>query len=69
MSSANQNQIKIVNGQYILKKRISSGSFGVVYLGQDIRSKEYVAIKVERSSSEEVSSLDREVIMFGPLLR
>lgn len=54
--------LKIINGQYKLKKRISSGSFGDVYLSQDIRSKEYQAVKIERQQDEEVSSVDREVV-------
>jgi len=33
-----------------------------VYLGQDIKTKDYVAIKIEKSLEDEVKSLDREVI-------
>jgi hypothetical protein len=32
-SSANPQSGKIINNQFITKKRISAGSFGVVYLG------------------------------------
>lgn len=37
-----------INEQYVLKKKVSQGSFGVVYVGQDVLTKQYVAIKVEK---------------------
>lgn len=45
----------------MVKKKISAGSFGVVFLGYDKNSKEEVAIKLEKEDNEEVKSLDREV--------
>ena len=38
---------KIINNKYILLDKIGSGCFGSIYKGQNIRTKEYVAIKVE----------------------
>ena len=61
MSMVNHNHPKVINGQYLLKKRISSGSFGDVYLSQDLKSKDFYAVKIERHQDEEVSSVDREV--------
>ena len=37
----------IINNKYTLLKKLGSGSFGSIYKGQNIRTKEYVAIKVE----------------------
>jgi serine/threonine protein kinase len=51
----------LFNNLYLGKKKISSGSFGVVYLGQNVRSKEYCAIKVEKSAVDDLLSLEREV--------
>jgi len=36
-----------INKKYIILDKIGSGSFGSIYKGQNIRTKEYVAIKVE----------------------
>lgn len=58
---------KIFNNQYVVKKKISSGSFGVVFIGFDIISKQDVAIKVEKEENEEVKSLDREVEVLNRL--
>lgn len=44
-----------------MKKKISSGSFGVVFIGVDKNTKEEVAIKLEKEDNEEVKSLEREV--------
>lgn len=52
---------RIFNNQFLVKKKISSGSFGVVFLGLDKIGKEEVAIKVEKEDNEEVKSLEREV--------
>ncbi|CAD8142709.1 unnamed protein product [Paramecium octaurelia] len=54
-------QQKIFNNQFVVKKRISSGSFGVVYQGFDLHSQELVAIKVEKLEVDELLSLDREI--------
>ena len=37
----------IVGGHFSLKKRIGAGSFGEIYLGEDIQTKQEVAIKLE----------------------
>ncbi|CAD8047005.1 unnamed protein product [Paramecium sonneborni] len=52
---------QIFNNQFVIKKRISSGSFGVVYQGFDLRSTENVAIKVEKQEIDDLFSLDREI--------
>ncbi|CAD8153908.1 unnamed protein product [Paramecium pentaurelia] len=61
MNPQQQSKTKVFNNQYSIVKKLSSGSFGVVFLGQDIISKQDVAIKVEKEENEEVKSLDREV--------
>lgn len=58
---------KVFNKQYEVIKKISSGSFGVVFLGYDnIRSVD-VAIKVEKEENEDVKSLEREVAVLKKL--
>jgi serine/threonine protein kinase len=37
----------MINNKYIIINKIGSGSFGLIYKGQNVRTKEYVAIKVE----------------------
>lgn len=44
--------MNIINNKYILLERIDSGSFGTIYKGQNIRTKENVAIKVEPVNGE-----------------
>ncbi|CAD8072850.1 unnamed protein product [Paramecium primaurelia] len=61
MNQQQQSKTKVFNNQYSIVKKLSSGSFGVVFLGQDIISKQEVAIKVEKEENEEVKSLEREV--------
>jgi serine/threonine protein kinase len=51
----------VFNGRFVVKKKISSGSFGVVFLGMDKTTKDEVAIKLEKEDNEEVKSLEREV--------
>ncbi|CAD8098732.1 unnamed protein product [Paramecium sonneborni] len=53
------NNQKIINSTFITKKRVSAGSFGVVYQGQDINTRNLVAIKIDKESKED-SSLLRE---------
>ncbi|CAD8068235.1 unnamed protein product [Paramecium primaurelia] len=53
------NNQKIINNVYITKKRVSAGSFGVVYQGQDINTRNFVAIKIDKENKED-SSLLRE---------
>ncbi|CAD8092181.1 unnamed protein product [Paramecium primaurelia] len=51
----------IFNGIYVVQKKISSGSFGVVLLGHDKEKNVDVAIKIEKEENEDVRSLEREV--------
>jgi serine/threonine protein kinase len=37
----------LINNKYVLLNKIGSGSFGFIYKGQNVRTKEFVAIKVE----------------------
>jgi len=39
--------MNLINNKYILLEQIGEGSFGSIYKGQNTRTKEYVAIKVE----------------------
>ena len=39
--------MELINKKYILLDNIGSGCFGSIYKGQNIRTKEYVAIKIE----------------------
>ena len=48
----NQNNLNLINNKYILISVIGSGSFGTIYKGQNIRTKELVAIKVEPIKKE-----------------
>jgi serine/threonine protein kinase len=42
-----QNNRTIINRKYVLLEQIGSGSFGFIYKGENVRTKEKVAIKVE----------------------
>lgn len=42
----------MINKKYLILHKIGSGTFGTVFKGQNIRTKEYVAIKVEKISDE-----------------
>jgi serine/threonine protein kinase len=44
--------MELINNKYILINKIGSGSFGSIYKGQNIRTKEFVAIKVEAIQHE-----------------
>jgi len=39
--------MNLINNKYILIHKIGSGSFGSIFKGQNTRTKEYVAIKIE----------------------
>jgi len=39
--------MNLINNKYLLLEKIGEGSFGSIYRGQNIRSKEYVAVKIE----------------------
>jgi casein kinase I family protein HRR25 len=42
--------MELINKKYLIISKIGSGSFGTIYKGQNIRTNELVAIKVERIS-------------------
>jgi len=42
----------LINNKYTILEKIGSGSFGCIYKGENIRTKEWVAIKVEPIKSE-----------------
>jgi casein kinase I family protein HRR25 len=44
--------MEIINKKYKILNRIGEGSFGSIYKGQNIRTREFVAIKVESIKSE-----------------
>jgi casein kinase I family protein HRR25 len=44
--------MELINKKYKILNKLGSGSFGSIYKGQNIRTKEYVAIKVERINDE-----------------
>jgi casein kinase I family protein HRR25 len=44
--------MKIINKKYTLLEKIGEGSFGSIYRGQHIRTREYVAIKIEPIKNE-----------------
>jgi serine/threonine protein kinase len=44
--------MELINKKYKIINRIGSGSFGTIFRGQNIRTNEYVAIKVEKISDE-----------------
>ncbi|CAK65618.1 unnamed protein product (macronuclear) [Paramecium tetraurelia] len=48
----------MINDKFLIKKKISQGSFGVVYVGQDVQTNQYVAIKIEKN--DQGSSLEKE---------
>ncbi|CAD8096335.1 unnamed protein product [Paramecium primaurelia] len=60
-------QNRIFKNQFTVQRKLSAGSFGIVYLGLDQNTKQEVAIKVEREENEDVRSLDREVQIFKHL--
>lgn len=44
--------MELINKKYLLLDKIGSGCFGSIYKGQNVRTKEYVAIKVEPTELE-----------------
>jgi len=44
--------MKLINNKYHILEKLGSGSFGSIYKGENIRTKEIVAIKVEPISNE-----------------
>ncbi|CAD8070562.1 unnamed protein product [Paramecium sonneborni] len=58
------NQIQlgdVIDNQYEIIKKISQGSFGIVYFGKCMKRKKNVAIKVEKQEMASYSSLNREI--------
>jgi len=55
--------LNLINNKYIILNEIGSGSFGTIYKGQNIRTKEPVAIKVE-SIKNEIKLLKNESIIY-----
>lgn len=53
----------IINNKYTLLNKLGSGSFGSIYKGQNIRTKEYVAIKVE-PINDNLNLLKNESIIY-----
>ncbi|CAD8120877.1 unnamed protein product [Paramecium sonneborni] len=60
-------QNRIFNNQFVVQRKLSAGSFGVVFVGLDQNSKQEVAIKVEKEENEDVRSFEREVQIFKHL--
>jgi casein kinase 1 epsilon len=55
--------METINNKYILLDKIGSGCFGSIYKGQNIRTKEYVAIKVEHITHD-LKLLKNESIIY-----
>ncbi|CAD8142911.1 unnamed protein product [Paramecium octaurelia] len=55
-----QKELKVFNNQFVVLKKLSSGSFGVVFQGEDKKTSEQIALKIEKEESDEAKSLDRE---------
>ncbi|CAD8109159.1 unnamed protein product [Paramecium sonneborni] len=57
----------IIDNQYEIIKKLSQGSFGIVFYGKCIKTKKGVAIKVEKKEMSSFGSLIREVEMLSKL--
>jgi serine/threonine protein kinase len=55
-----------INNKYIIIKKIGEGSFGTIFKGQNLRTREYVAIKVE-SIRKGTKLLKNESIIYNYL--
>lgn len=62
-----ESQSLIFNKRFQVKKRISSGSFGVVFACQDLHTKEYVALKIEKKETSKFMSLQKEIAILEHL--
>ncbi|KAM3142362.1 hypothetical protein pb186bvf_005519 [Paramecium bursaria] len=58
---------RVFNNQFQIVKKLSSGSFGVVFLGLDLQTQQEVAIKIEKEENEDIRSLEREVAILKKL--
>ncbi|CAD8114924.1 unnamed protein product [Paramecium sonneborni] len=54
-----------INNQYKLIKKLSQGSYGIVYEGENIPNKNIVAIKIEKKDKPQ--TLEREVLVLSRL--
>ena len=54
---------KIVGNKYQIEKRLGNGSFGSIYQGFNIRTREKIAIKIESNQSD-IKSLKNEVRIY-----
>ncbi|KAM3144750.1 hypothetical protein pb186bvf_003059 [Paramecium bursaria] len=66
-NNTSQRELKVFNNQFIVRKKLSSGSFGVVFQGEDKLTGELIALKIEKEDNEEARSLDRESHMLSRL--
>ena len=57
----------IIGNKYELIKKINKGSFGALYQAKNIRTRELVAIKVEKRSESEVNTLKYEANVYNYL--
>ena len=46
---------KLIANKYLIKTKIGNGKFGIVYCAENIKTKEFVAIKTEDSRTESKS--------------
>lgn len=53
----------LINKKYLLLEKIGEGSFGFIYKGQNIRTNEFVAIKIEKIDCD-TKILKREAIIY-----
>ncbi|CAD8200475.1 unnamed protein product [Paramecium pentaurelia] len=57
----------IIDNQYEIIKRLSQGSFGIVFYGKSIKTNKGVAIKVEKNEMASFGTLVREIEMLSKL--
>jgi casein kinase I family protein HRR25 len=55
--------MELINKKYKIIQKLGSGSFGSIYKGQNVRTKEFVAIKIERIS-DNLKLLKNESIVY-----
>ena len=55
--------MELINKKYKLIEKIGNGTFGTIYKGQNIRTNEYVAIKMEAIESQ-LKLLKNESIVY-----
>lgn len=60
------NKINKINNKYILLEKIGEGKFGVIYKGKNIRTNEFVAVKIE-SINNEIKLLKHESYVYNYL--